>query len=380
MKKINIMYLYSSKGFGGIVQNLSLLANNLDIESFNVIVVSLTNKSDEGSDIHLKEKSRAIFHRIDETGKLDLRSLFEIKELITRYRIDILSCHGYKADLCGLLLSKFYRCNVRLVAMAHGWVTPGLKFRIYYLLDKLILRYFDRIILVADGLLDELKGFAISPDKTVVIHNAIDTDVLEKKGDRNALRKVLNLGREDLVIGFIGRLSKEKSIDTVLFAVKKTLVSLKDVKFLIVGEGSQKDSLLNIAEKLGINDRIIFAGYQKEVEGIYGVLDLYVSASLKEGLPNSILEAQAMGVPCIVTDISGNNDIIKNGVNGYLIKPGDHETLSRKIVALLEDKDLAGRFTVEGKRIVKQKFSLTERIGKLEDLYRELMASIGVKS
>jgi len=370
MKKINIMYLYSSKGFGGMVRNLSLITSSLDADSFNAVAVCLTNKGDESSGIRLEKKNSTSFYRIDETGKMDFRALSEIKELIIRHKIDILSCHGYKADLCGLLLSKFYKCNVKLIAMVHGWVTPGIKHQIYYFLDKLVLRYFDKIILVAEGLFDELKGFMISPNKIVIIRNAIDKNDFEIKEDLNEWRNGLNLNKEDLLVGFIGRLSKEKSIETILFAIKEALVFLKNIKFLIVGDGPQRSRLISIAKKLGINDQVIFAGYQKEVRGIYGILNLYVSASLKEGLPNSILEAQAAGVPCIVTDIFGNRDIVKDGVNGYLIKPGDHKTLSQKIVAVLKDKDLAGRFAIEGKRIVEHNFSLKERIRKLEDLYR----------
>ena len=74
------------------------------------------------------------------------------------------------------------------------------------------------------------------------------------------------------------------------------------------------------AQRLGLEKNVLFAGYQKDVKKIYRILDLYISASLREGLPNSVLEAQAMGIPCIVTDIPGNNDIIKDGRNGFLVK------------------------------------------------------------
>lgn len=369
MKKINIMYLYSSKGFGGMVQNISLIINHLNQDIFNIIVVALTNKDDKNAEIQLREDRNVVFHRIDENRKLDLTAIHKIRDFLSQYKTDILSCHGYKADFYGFILRKFYRCNVRLITMAHGWVTPGFKFQLYYFLDKLVMRYFDKIILVAEGLREELRVFLIPKRKLIVIHNAIDLQSFNKDKDSQVLRKEFNLNKEDFVVGFVGRLSKEKNIETSLFAIRKVINSPKNIKFLIVGEGSQKERLRRISEKLNIDNQVIFAGYQNDVKKIYSILDLYVSSCIKEGLPNSILEAQSIGIPCIATDIGGNNDIIKDGLNGFLIKPKDYETLSKRIITLLEDRSLANNFVIEGQKIISDNFSIQKRIEKLENLY-----------
>lgn len=355
------------------MQNLSLLVNHLDRQVFHVTVLSLANKGDKDSDIKLDKDSGIKFRRIDEKRKLDFTSINEIRALIKNCNIDILSCHGYKADVYGFILRKFYRCGVKLVTMSHGWVTPGFKFQAYYFLDKLVMGHFDRIILVAEGLRRQLRGFMIPRKKIVIINNAVDPDDFIEHQNRDVIRQGINLTGQDKVIGFVGRLSQEKNIETILYAVKETLKSGKNIKFLIIGEGPQKERLKRLSEGLGVSNHVIFTGYQKDACRLHGILDLHVSASLKEGLPNSLLEAQAAGTPCIVTDIPGNNDIIRDGVNGFLFRPRDYIALSKKIITLLEDKALAQKFTAEGRKNIKEKFSIQERIKKLESLYSKTM-------
>lgn len=374
MKKINILFLYSSKGFGGIVRNLSILVNNLNHKTFNIFVVSLANKEDSNSDVKLDADSKAAFYRIDERRRLDFKAMRELKYLLNTHNIDILSCHGYKADIYGFILRKFYKCNIKLVTMAHGWVTPGVKIQLYYALDKLAIRCFDSIVAVSEGLCREMLKYKIPSRKIAVINNGINAEAFKRTGNRNLFRERLDLSKEDFLIGFIGRLSREKNIETVMLSFRDVLSSFKNAKFLITGDGPERKRL----EKLSIDLRMVanvkFIGFQENTREIYSILDLYVSASLKEGLPNSILEAQVVGVPCIAADIAGNSDIIKDGVNGFLFKPKDHNELSRKIATLLKDKELAGKFVSEGQKIIKAKFSVQERIARLEGLYQKIAA------
>lgn len=373
MNKTKILFLYSSKGFGGIVRNLSMLVNGLDKEKFNITVVSLANEGDPHSDIKLQENTGIEFIKILERKKLDTKAISKIRDLINKRGIDIISCHGYKADIYGVFLAKIYNCKVKLVTMKHGWVTPGIKFQIYYFLDKLATRWFDKAVLVAEGQRQEIIGFGIPRLKIEVINNAIDPLNFEIGGYRHTARKEFHLNEEDYAIGFAGRLSAEKDIETILRAGKEMLKSGKRIKILIAGEGPQENILKKISKNLAIEENVIFAGHVKDIKKVYSAIDLYVSTSLAEGLPNNLLEAQSAGIPCVATDISGNSDIIEDGVNGFLIKKKDYKTLAKKILTLAENRELAAKFTAEGKRIIKDKFSLQKRIEKLENLYSGLI-------
>lgn len=372
---MNIMYLYGSKGFGGMVRNLSLLINRLDKESFNITVISLANEGDVSSEVELNKNDTTKFYKIRENKKLDFNSIKEIAKLIDMHHIDILSCHGPKADFYGFLLRYFYKCNMKLVTICHGWGALGFKMTLYNILDKLIMRYFDKIVLVSAPLRREIKGFPIPYKKTMVIYNGIDLNKLENSRTGDLLRDTFSLNKEDFVIGFIGRLSMEKDPETSLRAVAEASKVKKNIKFLIVGDGPLKAKLIKMAQDLDIDNKVIFAGYQKDTYSIYGILNLYISTSIKEALSNSILEAQAAAVPCIVTNISGNREIVLDGVNGYLVPPKDYKTFSQRIIALAEDADLVRRFGEKSREIVKNKFSISERIRKFENMYHELSAS-----
>lgn len=372
MKKINIAFLYSSKGFGGIVRNLSLIVNNLDKEKFDVTVISLVNEGDRDSALIITNDSGITLFKVDDARKFDVKAIKRIDSIIRDKGVDILSCHGYKADIYGLILRRSYGLKVKLVTMAHGWVTPGLKFSVYYTLDKIAMRFFDKIILVSAGLKKELFGFMIPAQRIVVVNNAIDPETLKVNEDRKAIRSRFGLNDSDKVVGFVGRLSREKDIGTTIMAVKCAVSGNVNIKFLIAGDGPQKDELVKLSRKLGIENRIIFIGYQKNTAPVYRAIDIYASAARKEGLPNSLLEAQAAGVPCIATDIGGNTDIIKDGINGFLFDPGDHKALSQDILILLNDKELRETFIRESRTIIMNSFSMTQRMRKLEDLYMNL--------
>jgi len=376
MKKINLMYLYSAKGFGGIVRNLSLIVNNLNKDIFDITVVSLANKGDKNSVINIAQNCNAKFLTIVDAKKLHLTTLAKIKECIMSYKIDILSCHGYKADIYGFCLARFFKYHGKLVTMKHGWVTPGIKFQAYHTLDKFLTKWFDITILVSEGQRKEIASFDISPHKTIVINNAIDSTDCTERIDRDSIRQRFNINKKDYVVGMVGRLSGEKDIKTALYAIAKLLRMNNNAKLIIVGEGPSNKNLMKTAKSLGIENNVTFLGYQRNVSEIYSIMDLYISCSLKEGLPNSVLEAQQQGVPCIVTDISGNNDIVKDGINGFLIKPKTPEILFKKILILMEDQKLAKSFVIEGQKTIKNKFSLEKRIKKLENLYYQLAGTI----
>jgi len=356
------------------VHNISLLANHLNKNDFQIFAIALTNAGDKESELELNKDSGVIFRRIDEKKKFDPASIGKIAGLIKEFDVDILSCHGYKADIYGFILRRFYNVRAKIITVAHGWVTPGLKLQFYYLLDKLAIGSFDKVILVSRALTKELKGFMIPKSKIVCIDNAVDIREFARQGDTAETRRALNINDDDFVAMFAGRLSKEKNVITILLAVKELAGMGKKIKLLVAGDGPLRHKLTEAAKKLGIEEYVIFAGYQKDIKKIYSISDVYVSASFKEGISNSLLEAQAMGIPCIASDIGGNNDIVKDGVNGFLFKPEDHRCLAKKLGVLMGDKVLAGKFILEGQRIVRERFSLGERVLKFEEMYRGIIS------
>lgn len=368
MGKVNILFLYSSKGYGGMVNNISLIINNLPPDRFAISVVSLTNANDPAADITINGGRQVHYRRIDENRLLDLGALRAIAAFCGEHAIDVVSCHGYKADIYGWMLRAFFGVKARFIAMAHGWVTPGSKLQFYYFLDKLALRSFDKIILVSEGLRRDLSGYLIPASKVIVVPNGIDPASMHLLGRKEA-RAALGVSEMCPVIGFVGRLSREKDLWTTVRAMKDILKKVPETKLVIIGDGPERDGLADLAKCCDVAGHIVLAGYRPDARSLYAAFDLYVSMSLWEGLPNSLLEAQSAGIPCIVSDIRGNNDIIRDGANGWLVRPGDGSALARKAVEVLTDPDDARRCSRVAVATIREKFSLGKRMGRLEEIY-----------
>ena len=142
---------------------------------------------------------------------------------------------------------------------------------------------------------------------------------------------------------------------------------------LIVGDGDEAGRLRDLIETLGRQDRIRLLGYRSDTIALYQAMDLYVLSSLREGLPNVVLEAMSMGVPVISTRIAGIPRLIHDGQNGHLVDPGSVEALTAALKHLQGDPGTRDRLSREGRRTVEAGYSFRTRIRKFRELYDELL-------
>lgn len=371
-KPIRILFLYSSSGYGGIIRNVSHIVQNLDPNKFALTTVTLRGDGDTNNELDAGGRSDVEMRCIQDRGKFDLSCLKEIAKLVRENKFQIVSCHGYKADVYGLLAKIFFRLPVKLMTIAHGWVSPGWKMGIYHFLDKCAMRGFNRVVLVSEGQRKDLAGFAIPIRKSPVIFNAIDADRFKPNRPRAETRAALGILEDETAIGFVGRLGREKCIDVTLQSIAQLKSQGRSIRFIVCGRGPAHDELVALAKSLGIAEQVSFLGFRRDVPDICAAMDIYVSSSAKEGLPNNVLEAQAVGIPCIVSDIYGNNDIVEHGKNGLLFPAGSPQALAERIEELINDPALQNRLSETAQSILREKFSLATRIEKLSETYRTL--------
>ncbi len=175
------------------------------------------------------------------------------------------------------------------------------------------------------------------------------------------------------VITNVGILRSVKGHEVTFRAVKTVVDSVPGAKFLIVGDGPGRETLGSLVNELDISEHVIFTGFVEDIPEIYSFSDVAVLTSWSEGLPQSILQAMAAGVPVIATKVGGVPEVVVRGETGMLIEPGDHKALARGIIKILNDRDGSGQLAENAKDLMVGEHSVIHMIDKIESLYERML-------
>jgi glycosyltransferase involved in cell wall biosynthesis len=367
--KPRILYLYSANSYGGMVKNISLIAQNIDTEKFSATFVALHAPADRGDQLAIAERPGISFRLETDTRRFDIGVLARLAKSLKRNEFDLISAHGHKADVYAWALRHLFNVKLPIVSIAHGWVVPGLKMKVYDWIDKFCMLFFDRVIFVHQQQHREIPFFPAR--KRSCIFNAVDAAAPLTREQRTAVRNSIGVADTEFVIGFCGRLSPEKGVTTALNAL--ALIRSEQATLVLCGEGPERDSLEKWARDNGVSTRVRFLGFRSDVVLLLGAFDAYISCSTREGLPNNVLEAQAAGLPTVVSNIAPHRELIQNGVNGLLVNPSSSAEFATALERILADGSLATRLGRKAREIVAQKFSIEARMRALEALYSEVL-------
>jgi glycosyltransferase involved in cell wall biosynthesis len=191
-----------------------------------------------------------------------------------------------------------------------------------------------------------------------VVLNGIDTEVYGNRAERDALRRELGLPEEAVVIGTVGRLAEVKRQDLLLEAFAQLAGEFANLRLLLVGEGPEREALESLAERLGVREKVVFAGYQANPERFLAAMDLFALTSRHEALPLSLLEAWASGLPVASSAVGGIPKVVEDGVTGLLFPSGKQAELVHCLRRLLTDATLRARLSAAGKSQVQAQYSL----------------------
>jgi glycosyltransferase involved in cell wall biosynthesis len=340
---------------------------------YRSVCAFLRPPQDEGFEAIRQRASmwHAPIEEIDDRSAVDLRALHRLLGICRRLQVDIWHAHDYKTNLFGLLLRRFH--PMRLVTTCHGWVEHTRRTKLYYHVDRWSLPRYDRVICVSDDLLTACRQRGIDNGKSVLIENAIDTDQYRRSIDTAAAKQQWNVPAGRLLVGAAGRLSAEKAFDNLIRAVGKLVCDGVDVGLFIAGDGPQRDALQQLVAELGLQDRVRLLGFQADLRPFYQALDLFVLSSLREGLPNVMLEAMSLEVPVVATRIAGIPRLISDGENGLLVEPNDVSELANAIGQVLGSASLRERLSAAGRRTIEDRYSFAVRMKKMAALYDELL-------
>jgi glycosyltransferase involved in cell wall biosynthesis len=317
----------------------------------------------------------------------DVKALIKLYCFLRREKPDIVHTHTPKAGLIGMIAARFAGVPNRLhtVAGMPLMEATGVKRRILEITEKTTCLCATRIYPNSEGLLKYIlqNNFCKASKMKIIAggsSNGINTDFFSTEAvsqeEKNRIRAELNINDDDFVFCFIGRIVGDKGINELIKAFSSFSLSTlhSSLKLLLVGPFEQdldpvnKDTEREIRE----NPNIVSVGFQADVRLYLAIADVFVFPSYREGFPNVVMQAGAMELPCIVSDINGCNEIIEDGVNGLLVPPKNIEALKDKMLLLLTDKTLRKKFKSNSRPMITMRYEQQVVWNALLDEYNRL--------
>lgn len=325
-------------------------------------------------DTPIAEKMRAAgvdYQCFQTAGKLDLAAIRRLAGTLREWGHPVVHSHGYKADLYTLLAAKWTRTPV--LTTVHGWTSENARVRLYEKLQSRLWRYFDKVVCVSESYRAVAERTGTPRQRLVVVHNGIRSAYrLEQAADqaRAQARALLGLDGQQPVVAIVGRLGIEKDHRLFIDAAARLRGEFPDARFLVVGEGEQREALAQQIAQLGLQQQVQLLGHRNDVPALYPAFDLLAITSQREGLPNVLLEAMLHGVPAVATTVGGVPEVIEHGRSGWLIPPGGLAELVTGIATLWRDPARRRQFSQAAVETVRQRFLFDGRMQRMMALYQ----------
>jgi len=364
-KKINVLRIVSNLGTGGVQRRLSCLLPYFNQERFNFLICSFQ----DGPLRKVLEKQGFEVVIIKRRSKLDFGCIFRLIKLMKERQIDIVHTHTHKPNTTGRIAAILARVPV-IIANEHNVDEWKSKFHLFW--DKLLVRYTDKIVVVSEAVQRFYESLGIPSPKFHLIYNGIELEKFSRKVDVIKKKKELDLEESSLVIGTIGRLHPQKGHYFLLEVAGELVKKYPDLVFLVIGKGYLDEELKGKVESLNLRKKVLFLGDREDIPQLLAIMDIFVLTSLREGFPNSLLEAMASSLPVVVTDVGGNRELVVDGESGLVVPPKDVPSLGRALSTLLEDEELRERMGKAGLERARN-FSIEKMAAQTEQLYEELL-------
>ena len=354
--------------------------------------------SSEGEELkEVVENEGIVMKAINMSRKItpfqDLKSLWEMWNFLRKEKPQIVHTHTPKAGIIGMLAARLAGVPHRLhtVAGLPLMEATGIKRKILNFVEKLTYSSATRVYPNSKGLYDFiLQNNFTQSNKLKIIgngsSNGINTTFFSpeqvSETERVELREKLNIQPDDFVFVFVGRIVSDKGINELIKAFSQLQTAenneLTGIKLLLVGGLESDLDPLNPETLAEINQNkdIISVGFQQDVRPFFAISDALAFPSYREGFPNVVMQAGAMGLPSIVSDINGCNEIIVEGENGLIIPPKNVEKLKEKMLTLAKDKNLYTKLKGNSRRMIENRYEQSVVWNALLEEYEGLLQSV----
>lgn len=362
---IRVLQIVPDLGVGGLPRVVETLCRALDPVRFEPIVLCQRYVGELGE--RLRETGVHVLSIGGATKRPDYFACVKVARVIRSLEIDVIHTHNTGAMFDGVLAGLLAGVKT-MVHTDHGRHFPD-KWR-YMAAERFLSRFLHRFVAVSDDLRDDLRHYERIPgSKLLTIPNGIIAGDFRVAIDSQTSRQELRLPREGPVIGLGARLVWEKGLEFLVRALPAVRKRYPHAVLLIAGDGPEREALMALAHNLNVDEGVRLIGLRHDMPQILQLLDVYVMASVSEGLPMGLLEALAAGRPIVATNVGGIPNAVAEGVNGRRVPPRDPEALATAILDVLDDQATRVRYGAESRRIFEDRFSADAMAKRYATLY-----------
>ena len=378
-----VLHVITRLIIGGAQENTLFTATLLDPARYRLEIACGPQTGSEGS---LIEEARAqgipltimpdLFRQVSPLH--DVKALIALSRFMRQGGFAIVHTHSSKAGILGRLAARLAGVPV-IVHTVHGWsfhdyMLPATR-RFYIRLERWMASFTNAIIVVARNDIEKGLRAGIGHRKQYhLIRSAIPLDEFDpKRADRGLIRRELGLALNAPVIGTVGRLTAQKNPLDWIRVAARIARSRPGAHFLIVGDGPMRPQVEALIDQEGLTGQVILAGLRRDGPQLLAAMDIFMLASMWEGLPRTIPEAQAMSLPVVANRADGTIEAIQDGLSGYLCQPGDLEGMAARVITLIDHPALRAEMGQRGRSAALAEFDIRMMIVGIDRLYQQLM-------
>ncbi len=296
----------------------------------------------------------------------------EIAKYTSEHGIDVVNTFDLKGLLIAVCVKRLGLSRIRIfhhaVNLLHNYRLPQKA------LLRFLLRSVDGVVCNSHEAARVLRGY-VGAARVRTIHNGIDTVRFKKNGSGSGLRKKLGIADDETVLGTVANFRPEKNYTFLLDTFGALSRTYPHLRLLCVGGGTLLDAMRKHALDCAIMDKVIFPDYIDDVREYLDAMDIFVLCSLKESLPNALIQAMSMELPVVSSRVGGCPEVVDHLVNGVLFEPNSEGDFEKLLTGLIEEREFAVKLGQQGRKKVEQTFSLEAMIGNYVTFYRTLVGA-----
>lgn len=375
--QIPILYLIDFLNFfSGTEKNLYDLVRMIDKKKFKPYIITFEGTETFRKQVEALGVPIQILGLKKIYGIKAFKVFFKLRRFIKNENIQIIQTFHTNPDLYGTVLAKLSGIPIIVSSRRDMGFTRNSRNILSY---RILNRFVDGFICVSEAVKNlTLREGGASLNKIKVIYNGIDINQFDKDIDTDSIKKDLNLLYSVPTIGVLGNFNLIKGHIYFFKAVSLVRKKIPNLQCILVGKGLLEHKLKRQAHELKIDDCVHFLGHRSDIPEVLSVMDILVVPSLSEGFSNTILEALYMRRPVLATKVGGNPEVIIQGETGILIPPKNSFEMAKKIITLLNDKNLSTKLGENGRKLVSKKFIINKMVAETESFYINLLKRKGL--